>query len=188
MALTEEQQKALLDATYIIDRSPDIGDTCDRIRNRIQEVAGREYSEAVFERLEGWWFGKVVEQLRAGEPTPASGFEVYDKLTTIAEQFRPDALPIDFLDAKPENIDPQGDNRMFVNQLRVIELGKTRIEKAIIDYYRAFEQRSRWAREELLVGGEVETYERRLIDEWERFAAAVTEEIPAGIQEDVLKR
>lgn len=188
MTLTEEQQRALLDATYVIDKSSDIDDTGDRIRKRIRAAVAREHREAVFERLEGWWFGKVVEQLRTVGPAPVSGFEVYDKLTTIAEQFRPDALPIDFLDAKPDTIDPQGDNRMFVQQLRTIELGKTRIEKAIIDYYRAFEQRSRWAREELLVGGEVETYEGRLIDEWERFAAALTEEIPEGAQEELLRR
>jgi len=188
MALSQNQQRALLEATYIIDRSPGVSDTGDRIRTRIRAAAAREHREAIFERLEGWWFGKVIEQLSAPAPIPISGFEVYDKLTAIAEQFRPDALPIDFLDEKPDSVDALGDNRMFVQQLRIIELSQTRIEKAIIDYYRAFEQRSRWAREDLLVGGEVEAYERRLVDEWERFAAAVTEELPKGAHESYLKK
>jgi len=188
MTLSPDQQLALLGATYVVDQSPGITDTGGRIRTRIRAAAAREHREAVFERLEGWWFGKVVEQLTASVPNSISGFEVYDKLTAIAEQFRPDALPIDFLDAHPETVDAQSDNRMFVQQLRTIELSRTRMEKAIIDYYRAFEQRSRWAREDLLVGGEVETYERRLVDEWERFAAAVTEELPEAAHEDYLKK
>ena len=188
MALPPDAQLALLEATYVLDKSPSILDAGDRIRNRIRAAVARQHREAVSERLEGWWFARVIEQLRAASPDPISGFEVYDKLSAISEQFRPDALPIDFLDARPETVDAQADNRMFVQQLRTIDLSKTRIEKAIIDYYRAFEQRSRWAREDLLVGGEVEAYERRLIDEWERFAAAVTQELPADAQEDYLRR
>ena len=53
---------------------------------------------------------------------PIAGFEVYDKLRAIAEQFGPNALPIDYLDAKPDSIDPHSDNRMFVQQLRVIDV------------------------------------------------------------------
>jgi len=178
----------LLDATYVIDKSPTISDTAVLIRTKIRAAGAREHRDAIFERLEGWWFEKVVEQLRASTPTPISGFEVYDKLTAIAEQFRPGALPIDFLDAQPDSVDALRDNRLFVYQLRIIEVNQTRIEKAIIDYYRAFEQRSRWARDELLVGGEVETYERRLVDEWQRFAAAVSEELPKDVGEDYLKK
>jgi hypothetical protein len=38
------------------------------------------------------------------------------------------------------------------------------------------------------VGDEVESYERRLIDEWERFAAALTEELDGVASEIELKR
>jgi hypothetical protein len=48
--------------------------------------------------------------------------------------------------------------------------------KAILDYYRAFEQRSRWAREELLIGDELEKYEKKLVDEWERHFLAIGNE------------
>jgi len=35
------------------------------------------------------------------------------------------------------------------------------------NYYRAFEQRSRWMREDLLLVGDIEDYEKRLVEEWE---------------------
>jgi len=186
--LTDDQQYCLVEAIHILDNSPDISDTGDKIRDRIRAAVDRQNRDALFERIEGWWFGKVVDQLRAERPTPVAGFEVYDKLRTIAEQFGPNALPIDYLDARPDSVDPQADNRIFVRQLRAIDVGLTRIEKAILDYYRAYEQRSRWAREELLVGDEVESYERRLIDEWERFAAALTEELDGAATEIELKK
>ncbi len=186
--LTDDQQFRLVEAIHVLDKSPDISDTADRIRDRIRAAVDRQHRDALFERLEGWWLGKVVNQLRSDCPTPVAGFEVYDKLRTIAEQFGPNALPIDYLDARPDSVDPHTDNRMFVRQLRAIDVGITRIEKAILDYYRAYEQRSRWAREELLVGDEAESYERRLIDEWERFAAAMIEEQDGAVSEIELKR
>jgi hypothetical protein len=186
--LTPEQQLQLIEAVQVLDGSPDISDVGVQIRDRIRAAVDRQNRDALYERLEGWWFGKVVDQLRSKDPMPLAGFEVYDKLRSIAEQFGPNALPIDYLDAKPDSVDPQTDNRMFVQQLRAIEVGIPRIEKAILDYYRAFEQRSRWAREELLIGDELESYERRLIDEWERFAAALTDEMPSTVSEPQLKR
>ena len=186
--LTDDQQVRLVGAIHVLDNSPDISDTGDKIRHQIRAVVDRQHRAALFERLEGWWFGKVVDQLIAQRPTPVAGFEVHDTLRAMAEQFGPNALPIDYLDARPDSVDPHTDNRTFVTQLRTIDVGLTRIEKAILDYYRAFEQRSRWAREELLVGDEVESYERRLIDEWERFAAALTEEFDGTSSEIELRR
>jgi hypothetical protein len=37
---------------------------------------------------------------------------------------------------------------------------------AIRNYFRAFEQRSRWVREDLLITGDLEKYEERLKEEW----------------------
>ena len=46
-----------------------------------------------------------------------------------------------------------------------------------MDYYRAFEQRGRWVREELLIDDDLIEYEKKLIDEWERRFLAITDEI-----------
>ncbi len=188
VALRDDQQIALVENIYVLDGSPNISDTSDRIRERIRGAVARQHREALLERLEGWWFGKVVTQLESPTPAPISGFEVYDKVHYLAEQFRPDALPIDFLDAEPDSVNVATDDRLFVQQLRAIKVSHVRIEKAILDYYRAFEQRSRWAREDLLVGGEVESYEKRLVDEWQRFSAAVTEDLSSSATDDVLEK
>ena len=76
------------------------------------------------------------------------------------------------------------DPRLFVEQLRVLDLSATRIRNAIIDYYRAFEQRSSWARESLLISGEIEEYEDQLVDEWTRYREIVFERLNDTSDED----
>jgi hypothetical protein len=56
-------------------------------------------------------------------------------------------------------------------------VGSARIEYSIRDYYRASEQRSRWAREDLLVDGELENYEQELVEAWQPRFASIQEEL-----------
>ena len=176
------------DAITVIDGSPDIASIEGRIRGKLRLAVDRQHSDALYERLEGWWLSKVIQQLRSASAMPVAGFEVYDKVRSIAQPFGPEGLPIDYLDARPESLDAAGDTRMFVRQLRAIDVGIARIEKAMVDFYRAFEQRSRWAREELLIGDEVELYESRLVDEWERFSMALAEELSPTASETEQRR
>lgn len=56
----------------------------------------------------------------------------------------------------------------FTKQLQLINIS-SRIEKtAISDYYRAFNQRSKWLRENLLNPQEEIDYDKKLIDNWYR--------------------
>jgi len=87
----------------------------------------------------------------------------------------------------PEEPHPN-DSRVFVVQLRHIGVSSNRIRNAILDYYRAFQQRSEWARENLLVSGEIEEYENRLVDEWSRYRDVVFEELQEDSAEEVLQR
>jgi C-terminal domain 7 of the ABC-three component (ABC-3C) systems len=61
--------------------------------------------------------------------------------------------------------------------LAEIGISSARIRNAILDYYRAYERRSAWARENLLVSGELEDYEDRLEDEWPRYRDVVCERL-----------
>jgi hypothetical protein len=117
------------------------------------------------------------------------GFEVSDKISALSEEYKLDNLPITFRGKEPAGeINTETDLRTFVVQLREIGVSSSRIRNAILDYYRAFEQRSEWARENLLVSGEIEDYEDRLVDEWSRYRDVVFEELDGNSAEDVLTR
>jgi hypothetical protein len=148
----------------------------------------REHREFVFERLEGWWTDAVIKQLTGARTEGIFGYEVSDKLSNFAEEYKTDNLPITFRGKEPaDEIDTEADPRLFVAQLREIGISSSRIRSAILDYYRAFEQRSTWARENLLVSGEVEEYEDRLADEWNRYKDVAFEKLTDDSAENALR-
>ncbi len=161
----------IADATLRITEIPSV------VINQHLRIIRRESRPFVFERLEGWWMDQAIRLLAGDRMAAISGVEVSDKLSAMAEEYRNDNLPITFRQRQPPDMDVANDPRLFVNQLRSLELSTTRLQAAIIDYYRAFEQRSNWARENLLVSNEIEEYEDRLIDEWSRYKEVVFETI-----------
>lgn len=165
--LSAQERESLVASIRILDGSSDISDTSEKIKKRLP--VRPQHRDAVYSRLEGWWFDNVVHHLMSNDGSTITRMDLIHKYTDIIEQFKPDALPIDYFQAEPsETPDAEKDQRRFVDQLRVIGLQNRQIENAIRDYYRAFEQRSRWEREQLLQIGELRNYEQHLVDEWDR--------------------
>lgn len=186
--LSDDEKQDFLERILILDGSPRIYDIPATIRDKHMRSIRREHREFVFERLEGWWTDSIIKQLTGTSTDGIFGYEVSDKLSSIAEEYKADNLPITFRKKVPdEEIDTENDPRLFVAQLREIGLSSSRIRSAILDYYRAYQQRSAWAREHLLVSGEVEEYEDRLIDEWSRYKDVVFEKLKDDSADDALR-
>lgn len=187
--LTLTEKEDFLARILILDSSPRIEDIPETIKDRHMRSIRREHRDAVFERLEGWWNDELIKQLAGSRDEGIFGFEVSDKFSALSEEYKQDNLPITFRAKEPAGeIDTENDPRTFVVQLREIGVSSSRIRNAILDYYRAFEQRSEWARENLLVLGEIEDYEARLVDEWRRYRDVVFEDLAEDSAEDVLQR
>lgn len=187
-SLGENNQKKLVESIEVLDAALDIFDVPTEIQKRFFTSVRREYRKALYERLEGWWFDKMINHL--GNTTSEKAiprYEVEDKIADLAEQFQPEALPIDFFGKFPE-IPSDADGRMFVIQLSEIEVSSQRIEKAVQDYYKAVAQRSRWARDGLLFGDELEKFDAKLVDEWERFSLALLDDVSDKENEKDLKK
>lgn len=186
--LSEPEKQDFLERILILDGSPRIDDIPALIRDERMRAIRREHREFVFERLEGWWNNAVINQLTGARMEGIFGYEVSDKLSNFAEEYKADNLPITFLGKVPAaEIDTDADTRLFVTQLREIGISSNRIRSAILDYYRAFEQRSAWARENLLISREVEEYEDRLTDEWNRYKDVAFEKLKDDSVEEALR-
>jgi hypothetical protein len=187
-ALSEAEQIDFWRRIAIFDCAPRIDDIPRLIRDKHMRSIRREYRAAVFERLEGWWHDNVLALLTGKRSLPIFGYEVSDRLSAFADEYKADNLPITFRGKIPEGeIDTDNDDRLFVRQLREIGISSARIRNAILDYYRAYEQRSQWARENLLVSGELEDYEDRLEDEWSRYRDVVFEKLDRDGAESILR-
>ncbi|CAM3012164.1 hypothetical protein JHFBIEKO_0433 [Methylobacterium mesophilicum] len=179
--LLPEARLSLLRAIIVLDGSSNIIDVHDDLTFELRHAVSKNHLLLFIERLEGWWFNVVVRALTGGGPASIPISAIESKMDELREGFRREALPIDYADQTPsEAVVADLDKRPFVRQLRLIAVGPKRVEFAIRDYYRAYEQRSRWAREELLVNGEIENYERELVEAWEPLFEAVREELEEG--------
>jgi hypothetical protein len=189
LELSEEQQLALVRKINILDSSPNILDVREQIIKELTYSARPERLQSIYERLEGWWFNVVVQHLLPNSLVRISQRALMDKIVDLQELFHLDNLPIDFpspIDVAEKELGE--DQRIFVEQLRLIMLSAPRIRTAISDYYRAFEQRSKWIREELLFVDELESYERTLIDEWERRFDIMKEDMDDDPEEEQKRR
>jgi hypothetical protein len=182
--LSPDAQLNLLRAVAVLDNSSSIDDVLGDIEAELFHAVANDHLPLLVERLEGWWIGLVIQSLSTVSNNSIPVTAVDAKIDELRESFKRGALPIDFADVTPsEAIVAQLDKRPFVSQLRKIQIGDRRIEWAIRDYYRAFEQRSRWAREELLVVNELDSYERSLLEAWGPRFEAGCDQLDTGCPE-----
>ncbi len=186
--LPQEQWPDFFRRITIYDCLERIQDVPELIITEKLRTVRPQFRRPVYERLEGWWTNECIELLTGKRKDPFRSAEVSEMLSSITEQFREDNLPIDFETAEPEHsVNPDSDNRYFVKQLRAIGLRSERLQRAILDYYRAFEQRGRWQRENVTLTGEIGKYDDRLVDEWARIREIIFEELQADSAEEVLQ-
>jgi len=187
LAVSIAARRAILDRVIILDKSPTIEDLNASLKAEVGWATERQFQDTFLQYLEGWWFRRVIVQMariRAGDRI--LGVEVEAQMSNLREQFKEDALPIadDLLNFTPDDaaIAAHGDS-LFVRQLELAKANKRRIASAVRDYYRAFEQRSRWLRDDLLMVGDLSVYENRLVQEWELFFEARRDELGDGAAE-----
>jgi hypothetical protein len=186
--LDPAQKSKLLNAAVIIDSVPPIDDMDAAFMEVIFYAVEQKYLESYLQRLEGWWLRRVIKQLTGANKKPILSEELLSETTHIREQFKQDNLPIDD-DIMSAYVDASGYQDMaFVHQLRLIEIGNPRIIIAIRNYFRAFEHRSRWMREDLLLIGELDRYEERLVEEWDILFQQMRDELGEEVAEEAKRK
>ena len=180
LALEADARLSLLQRVTVFDAAPAAVELASEIQNALRKAVPARQRLALAERLCGWWHHRVVNHLTevaSGVRSRISLGEIENQIHVISRSLRDDDLPIDF-----DGIDEPGlqaassDARVFVQQLRLISLGNSRLRQCIYDHNRAYAQRSRWQREKLLNVGELESYDRQLVDEWRRHFTPLTDE------------
>lgn len=186
-SLDLDHRKSLLQRVFIVDAEPKIQDLDSELKEVVYFIAERQFLDSFLQRLEGWWYRRAIAHLIKDDANPILSEEVYAETTSLREQFKQESLPIDD-DIMSASVDASGyQDRLFVRQLRLIKIGNGRILHAIWNYFRAFEQRSRWIREDLLLVGELDRYEERLVEEWDILFQQMRDELGEDATEDAKK-
>lgn len=181
LASSVPERRAILERVVILDRTPTIKKLDDQLKAELFWATERRHQDAFLQYLEGWWFRRVITQMTGIDTDDRIlGVELESQMTDLREQFKQDALPIadDLLNFSLDDATITAhEDSLFVRQLNLVKAGKRRVAAAVRDYYRAFEQRSRWLRHDLLMVGDLDTYERRLVQEWELIFEAARDEL-----------
>ena len=165
--LSNIEKENLFNSVFILDQSATINDIQVFIKQELYYASELRYLDSLLSRLLGWWIRRVIRNTTDKPIEPILSDEIVSEITLLREQFKTDNLPIDDDILESSIRDAEFQDRQFVKQLRLINVEDKRIFNAIKEYYRAFTQRSRWVREDLLLVGELDRYEQRLCEEWE---------------------
>jgi hypothetical protein len=187
---TPAKRLELVQSIEVLDAQPNIIDLESKLREELHGRTFREYLDAMLHSVEGWWFHKVVRHL-AGEAHNETirAIDLEDQIQSIRENHKQNDLPLNWCYKEVlEKIDPQGDDRVFVRQLRVINCGTSTLSTAICDHYKASRERSQWIRERLLYLDEWDRYDHLLIDEWRRRFDYMIEDVQDNATETDLGR
>ncbi|MCX4117307.1 ABC-three component system protein [Aeromonas hydrophila] len=166
-ALLDWQKDQLIGSINILCRSASILDVEELIKKELRTTAEKKHIDAFYTRLEGEWFKRFISAMSSSDENEVCLGEVVAIIDDLRSQFSLTNLTVDYADAEPEDIDVDGDDRNFVEQLRIVGYTNMAIRVAIINYYRAYEQRSRWSRDGLVKPGELKAYLKKLQEEWE---------------------
>jgi hypothetical protein len=188
--LNTEEKLKFLNSVIVLDNAPVITDIDRLLKEELFHAVESQFLDSFVKRIEGWWFRRIVKHLmnNDSQSKPILSEEIIAEETRLREEFKQDNLPIDD-EIMCGAVNASGyQNKTFVHQLKLIEINNKRIFFAIRDYFRAFEQRSRWVREDLLFIGELDRYEKRLVEEWERMFEIMKDELGHKEAEEAKKK
>ena len=181
LSLDLSLQDHLVSHTYVYGNSPAIYDIKKDLMRYVRCATLPIHEEKVYEKTIGWWFASIIECLCSPEPVYINRDQLQSELYDIGSQYKADSLPIDidfYYDPSDDEMDELSpENRIFIEQLKLISISNDRLKRCIRDYYNAFRQRSLWVREQLLFVNELAEYEAALIDEWNRLYLIMKENL-----------
>lgn len=191
LKLSVGQRTDLLSRVTVIDGAVAAAGITDRLVASVRKATLQQRRLPLVERLRGWWHGRVLTHLTRiaeGKVDWITLSEIEDELLSIAQSLRDKDLPVDFSDqAEPTQAEvDEKDGRIFVDQLKLIDISNSQIREAVYDQNRAFLQRSRWQRNQLLGLHELETYDKLLRGHWKRVFLPLEE--PSDVVSDDEKR
>ncbi|MFE6153618.1 ABC-three component system protein [Streptomyces sp. NPDC057889] len=188
LALSASDRAVFVARMRVIDGSPDINDLDQAVRERLLHgfLSDEGRRKTFMEQLWAWWWEQVVAMLQK-KRTSVSVEAVHRRLEQIRDDYTVGRLPnlvsrSDWRAARAAGEDYS--ERCFIHQLRWISLSQSELEKAMMDYYRAYNQAIQWTDDHLLDLEALGDYQEELVDEWERQFARMLRKLPEGAAEE----
>jgi hypothetical protein len=186
LGLKGAQRTIFVGRIQVLDNANQIQNLDGELRKELHLVLPHGHEDVFMGLLWAWWYQIAVGLLRR-DATTISALDVKDKISDLRDQFTADNLPTL---VAPGDFDPATEGeyttRVFVQQLNWISHTNPLLQKAIVDYFRAYTQSAKWVEDHLVGLDELNAFEDNLRDEWERAFEFMKLRLPADAHADRL--
>ncbi|MFJ1709577.1 ABC-three component system protein [Kitasatospora sp. NPDC088346] len=151
----------------VVDSSPTIDDVDGAVRTRLRAGLPQGHEDPFMRQLWAWWHEQTVEMLQKRR-TSVSVDRLMASVSRIRDDYTAGRLPtlVDRGDFPAEAEEELAD-ACFVHQLQWVGAAR-QLNKAMVDYYRAYQQTVEWLEDDLVGIDELAQFEGNLSDEWGR--------------------
>jgi hypothetical protein len=185
LKLTPAERATFVGRIYIADQSADLDGVDEEVAVRLRPGAPTEQFDTYMDLVWAWW-GRTSIAMLSGKRAPVSVAETLTALERIRDQFTRDNLP-SLVEANEVDLDAalqQHEGRTYVHQLKLLKVRPRQLQKAILDYQRAYLQDTRWLDVHLVDYDELDKFSSHLVDEWERAFDHMCSELPDDASEE----
>jgi hypothetical protein len=185
LALEPSARRTLVHRMRVADGSPRAEEVHPAARTALQWTLPPGHEELFMAMVWKWWDGQALALLQ-GRLASLDVGSAHAALADIRDQFTSETLPtlVQLADVDEAQVREAYRARPFVEQMAWIAYPPRNLQKAIVDYYRAYTQAVQWVDEDLIGIAELERFEAELVDEWEREFEWMTE----GLSNDADER
>ncbi|MFG1697215.1 ABC-three component system protein [Nonomuraea sp. NPDC049309] len=169
LGLTPSERRSFLHRIRVIDGSVHIEDVNAAVRTCLRWTLPLGHEELFLSMVWQWWDGQALALLQRRLISLDVG-AAHAAIDDIRDQFARANLPtlIHLAEVNEDELREQYRTRPFVQQMQWVAFPPRNLQKAIVDYYRAYTQAVLWMDEDLIGIAELTRFEHELVDEWER--------------------
>jgi hypothetical protein len=185
LKLTPAERATFIERIFVADGSADLDGVDEEVAARLRPGAPTEQFDTYLGLVWAWWARTSFAMLR-GLTERVTVAQMLTALEGIRDQFTLDNLPslveVDEIDLATALL--QHDGRTFLHQLNLLNVKPRQLQKAILDYQRAYLQETRWLDVHLVDYDELDRFAAQLVDEWEREFDHMCNELTEDASED----
>lgn len=188
--LTHYQKIDFFSRINILNNTERITEIPNRIKKTFLTAAKINRLNDIYERLEGWWFNKVIECMANNWNENLTKKNIILKINQINEEYFSDSLPLLYIDFEMDDSEIEkyiDEDYVFIKKINDIKLKKTQISKCVVDFYKATNERNDWIKKSLITSDEINRFERTLVDEWDRFKDSIFDEDLSLTSEEIVE-
>jgi hypothetical protein len=151
----------------VIDSVITVDDVDRTVRGKLLTALPQGHEDSFMRQLWAWWHEQTVAMLRK-RMTSVSVDRLLHQISRIRDDYTSDRLPtLVERDAFTDEARNELADACFLHQLRWVGAAR-QLNKAMVDYYRAYTQTVLWLEDDLVGIEELERFEDNLRDEWGR--------------------